>query len=679
MLVSKLCGTTAQRPNRKSHSILMGSVRFLLNRLAIASVISGSSLCYSQSLPIPDPAGSVQPSATSTAPGLKPLPQLDVDFLKEPPSPTTTGTQLNYWRPATPNPAPAVGNLLPDNSPQVDFHQPTNGQNVPGFVGIPSDTNGRSNSAADTTPQLGNASSSPEPWATEIVAEGQQFAAEGRWSEALTHYQTALRKHPDSRLILEHRQRARIQVDLRQRLSDAKYVHYALTDSPDYAVTSYNEVLSKIQAFHVDQPDWNAMAQHGLNALLTAFENSEFQQKLGGEGFARTQRATSELLRVNLSDYRVHSRAELLNLVGEVARLVQDKTGMPQSVVIHEFASSAISALDTYSSYLSPGHFDDVNSQIRGNFVGIGIELRAKEDCLEIVKVIPGGPADQARIRAGDRLLAVNGQQVIDIGGDPAADLLKGQEGSELTVTVETPEAKQYRLRIVRRQIEIPSIEQAEIVDADQGIGYIKLANFQKNTLAEFDYAMQMLKNRGMKALVLDLRENPGGVLDVSVTIANRFLTSGVIVQTRGRNPMENAVHPASAQNTWSLPLVVLVNEHSASASEILAAAIKDHRRGVVVGNRSFGKGSVQGIWSLSSGRGGIRLTTAKFYSPTGREIHLQGVTPDFTVQQVAKPSTDNQSSAAERNEEDLAMVAALKISRNQLTPTASATAGSAR
>lgn len=654
-----------QPDQRPTNSFLFSSLRFVLQRVAIASVLSSVSLCYSQT---------TSPEL-APAPGLKPVPKLDINFLNpsEQAAPTNTDG-LNFWRPASSsqNPAASSSNRNQSvNRPSIDFNQPTGDQTPVGYLNW-SENNTAATSSANNAPTI-------EGWAREILAEGQQYASQDRWGEALATYQTALREHPESDLILRHRQLARIHVDLEQRLADRKYVQYALSDTADYAFDSYNEILSKIQAFHVDEPNWDQIAKHGINALLVAFENKDFQNKLGGPSFANTHKATAELLRVNLENYHVASRNALLTLVRDIARLVEEKTGLPQAATIHEFSSSAISSLDTYSGYLSPGHFEDVTSQIRGNFVGIGVELRSKDDHLEIVKVIPGGPADQARIRGGDKLLAVNGQLVADIGGDPAADLLKGSEGSSLTVVVETPEEKQYRLRITRRQIEIPSIEEAKIVDQQDGIAYIKLANFQKNTLNEFDYAMQTLYKQGMKALVLDLRENPGGVLDVSVAIANRFLTGGVIVQTRGRNPMENAVHPASAQHTWSLPLVVLVNEHSASASEILAAAIKDHRRGTIVGHKSFGKGSVQGIFPLASGRGGLRLTTAKFYSPTGTEIHMKGVSPDFAVQQAAKPALETVEVGTPQNEEDVTMVAAMKIARNKLSPTASVPASPAR
>jgi len=188
-------------------------------------------------------------------------------------------------------------------------------------------------------------------------------------------------------------------------------------------------------------------------------------------------------------------------------------------------------------------------------------------------------------------------------------------------------------------KVTIPSVEGVRIVDPEQAVGYIRVTNFQKTTPRDFDAALWNLQQQGMKHLIVDLRGNPGGLLSASVEMADRFIKSGIIVSTKGRNPMEDFTHRAKATGTWRIPLVVLIDENSASASEIFAAAIADHQRGTIVGQRSYGKGSVQGIFPLNINGGGIRLTTAKFYSPKGREIHLHGVTPAVNVEHVAKPA----------------------------------------
>jgi carboxyl-terminal processing protease len=198
-------------------------------------------------------------------------------------------------------------------------------------------------------------------------------------------------------------------------------------------------------------------------------------------------------------------------------------------------------------------------------------------------------------------------------------------------------------LRLVRRHVDVESITRARIVDPTEGIGYIQLANFQKTSTDELDQAISGLQALGMRTLVLDLRGNPGGLLNVAVEIAERFIDEGVIVSTRGRASGQSQVLRAGGHARWRMPLFVLVDHDSASASEILAGALQDHRRATVVGDRTYGKGSVQSIFSLRSAPAGLKLTTAKFYSPLDRPYSEQGVTPDLPVKLrvAAKPRGD--------------------------------------
>jgi carboxyl-terminal processing protease len=512
-----------------------------------------------------------------------------------------------------------------------------------------SSNEGFGNSASATPVQPSPMVADSDPWVQTVLAEGQQLANGDRWSEALTIYQAALRKAPSNQTLLKQRQTARMHVDMRNRLADSKYVYFALTDSVEMAAAHLNEILLKIELNHIDQPNWSAIFQHGLNSLLVSFEDGEFQTKFIDPARSEQIVGLSDHLRSSLQAVTVRNHVELAGLVREVAAQTQRQLGVSSGVVLHEFASTAASALDTYSTFLSPGHFDDLNSQIRGNFVGIGVELRTKKDHLEIVKAIPGGPADRARIRGGDKMLAVNDQVVAEIGGDAAADMLRGADGSLVTVVVETPQGKQYRLKMQRARVEIPSIDETKLVDAAQGIGYIKLSNFQKNTPADFDRAISQLRQQGLRSLILDLRDNPGGALDAAVAIVDRFITRGTIVSTKGRSLAENMTYSAAPANyIGQLPLIVLINENSASASEILAAAVADHQRGTIIGQRSFGKGVVQTIFPLTSGRGGIRLTTAEYFGPSGRRVEMQGISPDLVVQTTARPALDAKAATSE-------------------------------
>jgi carboxyl-terminal processing protease len=209
----------------------------------------------------------------------------------------------------------------------------------------------------------------------------------------------------------------------------------------------------------------------------------------------------------------------------------------------------------------------------------------------------------------------------------------------ELTVSRGVENARSYRL--ARRHVEVESVAEAKLVDQAQGVGYIQLNGFQKSSLEELERAVENLQRQGMTRLILDLRGNPGGLLNVAVEIAERFIDNGVIVSTRGRAPGQSQVYRANSRAVWKMPLHVLIDHDSASASEILAGALKDHRRAVVVGERSYGKGSVQSIFSLRSAPAGLKLTTAKFYSPRNRPYSEQGVEPDLAVRSVARPTLE--------------------------------------
>ncbi len=275
---------------------------------------------------------------------------------------------------------------------------------------------------------------------------------------------------------------------------------------------------------------------------------------------------------------------------------------------------------------------------ISGNLVGLGLELRADRESLRIVRVIEGSPAQEGGLRDGDRILAINGVSTQGKDTDSAADLLVGQEGSlvRLTVRSASDDASVAReVRITRRRFEMPSVEDVHMVDSF--LGYIKLTGFQSRTAHELRRALHDLDRQGMQCLILDLRGNPGGLLQVGVEVADIFLESGPIVRTAGRNKTTGMPYMAKPENTWKTPLIVLIDEESASASEIVAGAIRDHQRGTIVGRRSFGKGTIQVILSVNSGQpglppAGLRLTVDKFFSPNNWPYSGMGVSPDILV-----------------------------------------------
>lgn len=455
-----------------------------------------------------------------------------------------------------------------------------------------------------------------------------------RWGEALQVYSDGLRTFPDNSVLRRRQLLAQIHYDLGRRYNDQSFRKTIQQSDVTSALAVYAEVLNKIQLYHVQSPDWRRLAELGAESLDVALHDASFRRFNAPALTDLQAAATSQLVQQTLTNFPVNNQQDAYVVTSSLARQLESRIGLQPAATVYEFIFGAMIALDPYSCFMTEGQFNETMSQIEGNFVGLGVELKTLPSKLEIVSVIANGPAGNAGLQAGDLILEVDGQWTEKVGSETAADLLRGLDGSTVSVTVQRGEASR-RFSMVRRQVDIPSVTDIRMLDS--GVGYIRITSFQKTTPRDFDLAMAQLNQSGLRSLIVDVRGNPGGLLSASVEIADRFLQSGVIVSTRGRNPLEDFVHRAVANGTWNLPLVVLVDENSASASEIFAAAISDHKRGRIVGTKSYGKGSVQGIFPLSVSGGGVRLTTAKFFGPGGEAIQNNGVKPDVEVHSVAK------------------------------------------
>lgn len=501
-----------------------------------------------------------------------------------------------------------------------------------------------------------------------LVDDGARLELDGRWGEALTHYEEALRQHPHVEELERGFQFSRIHYDLGRRYADGSFVDSLATLPERDALALYSEVLLMIQSHHVDEPNWKLLADRGATSLEVALSEPAFAERhLPGVDAERIEAFRDEL-RDRLTGMTVGSRHDAREATALAARLAQRQLGVPIGAAVMEYVCGATNALDEYTTFLTADQLDETYSQIEGNFVGLGVELRGDDGALLILRVIAGSPAERAGIRARDRIVAVDGRTTKELDVDRASDLLQGPEGSMVDVTLVAPGQAARVLRVKREQVEVPSVDDVKLIDDADGIGYMKLTCFQKTTSKDVDAALWKLHRLGMKGLIVDLRGNPGGLLNSSVEIADKFIDAGAIVSTRGRNHAEDFNYSAHRPGTWKVPLVVLIDGDSASASEIFAGAIRDHHRGTIVGARSYGKGSVQGIFSLSIARAGLRLTTAKFFSPDGHPFSRVGVDPDVIVQRVARPIDGEvafQSPDAE--EEDAFLSAALQAARQQL------------
>lgn len=471
----------------------------------------------------------------------------------------------------------------------------------------------------------------------DILLHGEQLEQRRHWSEALNHYEQAIRQHPDRQELEQRLDLARLHVDVARRYSDQSFLRSVRAMNRKAALDLYGEVLAKIHSHYVQVPNWRGLVARGVNALDVALAEPPFRDQIARDAQARLGAFRKEL-RGEFQARTIQDRNQARIFVARVADSARDRLGVSPAAVIAEFSCAAAGALDEYSSYLTGNELDEVFSQIEGNFVGLGVELKTEQGALIVVDVIPGGPADEAGIAAGDAIVAVNGQQTADVSADAAADLLKGEEGTSVEIELSSANGESRMARVARRRVDVPSVDRTRILDPDAHVGYFRLTSFQKTTTRDVDNALWHLYRQGMRSLIMDLRGNPGGLLNASVEVADRFLDKGIIVSTRGRNREETFDYVAHAEGTWRVPLVVLIDGDSASASEIFAGAIHDHRRGTIVGQRSYGKGSVQGIFPLDSHLAGIRLTTAKFFSPSGQPISRRGVQPDVPVTLAAKP-----------------------------------------
>ena len=509
----------------------------------------------------------------------------------------------------------------------------------------------------------------------EVLARGRQLETERRWGEALTHYEDALRQYPATRTIEQRLQLSRIHYDLGRRYNDRGFREALASMSGRQAIDMYSEVLEKVQDYYVDTPDWRRLGEFGVTALEIALADSQFlETNLPEMPAARVERLRRQL-RSRVPTARVDNRHTLIEVAWAAARLCREDLGLAEAATVQEFVSGATNSLDAYSAFLTAGQLNEVYSQIEGNFVGLGVELKSDNGALLIVKVITNSPAFRSGIVDGDRIIAVDGRSTADLSTDQAANLLQGKEGSYVTVTAVSDGHKPRLVRVRREHVEVPSVDDVKIIDAAYGVGYLKLTCFQKTTSRDLDAALWRLHRQGMKSLIMDLRKNPGGLLNTAVEVADKFVTRGTIVSTRGRSRQEDSTYSAREPGTWRVPLVVMIDGDSASASEIFAGAIRDFRRGRIVGSRSYGKGSVQGIFPLTLANAGLRLTTAKFYSPKGAAYSGVGVKPDVEVpHRVARVDLD--ASAAAGPETDDALEAALREARFQIGNRTPATTG---
>ena len=338
-----------------------------------------------------------------------------------------------------------------------------------------------------------------------------------------------------------------------------------------------------------------------------------------------------------------------IDLFGEVLEKINKEyvDEFNQSESMDSAINGLLQSLDPYSSYMSPKIFDEMQTETSGEFGGLGIEVSMEAGVVKVISPIDDTPASRAGLKAGDYIVKINDVQVQGKSLSEAVDLMRGPVGSGIELTVRRRgERKALTFNIIREVIQVQSVK-SEIID--ENIGYIRLTSFNDNSSDQIEKQIKKLKkDKNLNSFILDLRNNPGGLLSQAIKISDFFLENGEIVSTKSKKKSENRKWFAKKGDiTDGKTLLVLINYGSASASEIVAGALKDHKRAIIIGENSFGKGSVQSIIPLKN-RGAIRLTVAKYYLPSGKSISEVGVRPDIEVNEEGddfriKTDTDNQ------------------------------------
>ncbi|MBI3397650.1 MAG: S41 family peptidase [Deltaproteobacteria bacterium] len=324
---------------------------------------------------------------------------------------------------------------------------------------------------------------------------------------------------------------------------------------------------------------------------------------------------------------------ENLRIFTDVLSIVQDNYAeeVDPKNLIYGAIKGMLQGLDPHSSFMTSDEYKEMQVETKGSFGGIGIEIGIRDGVLTVIAPIEDTPAFKAGIKAGDKIVKIGDRHTKDMSINDAVKLMRGAKGTKVTIWIMREGLKEpQEFTLARDIIAIKSVKYRIL---EEGYGYVRIAQFQEKTVDDLENALNKLRDGELKGLVLDLRNNPGGLLQQAVAVTDEFLDSGLIVYTKGRSPGQDMKFEAKSEGTHPpYMIIVLVNGGSASASEIVAGALQDHKRAVILGTQTFGKGSVQTVIPLNDGSA-VRLTTSKYYTPSGRSIQAKGIEPDIVVE----------------------------------------------
>ncbi|MDO4585304.1 MAG: S41 family peptidase [Planctomycetia bacterium] len=472
-----------------------------------------------------------------------------------------------------------------------------------------------------------------------ILKEGANYEQEHRWGKAQDCYEKAIRRFPENVELQKRFNRSKMLNDIHRRFLDEDYVARVGGMSRENQEIFLRRTLEKYEMYYVLPISPNDIYRRAIFGLNLALSDVTFREKVVPNIPFRQIQGFQRSLQNRERSLPLSSREELMEAILAVTKECETTFQTKSSFFLMECVSGFVLSLDPYSTLLTPTQYREILATLAGNFVGLGVELQYQDGRIIIARSITGSPAEEAGILDGDAILEIAGKSTRGCSMDQVSHWLQGKGGTCVEMVVQTAENPPRKVEVERRRVVVPCVEKGKILPHTDGTAYVQILGFQNNTAKELDRVLWELYREGMKKLILDLRGNPGGLMQSAVETADLFVAEGVIVSTKGNQYREKShTFYAKKNGTWRVPLVVLIDEKTASASEIFAGAIRDHGRGKIIGSRSYGKGTVQGIFELGCEDFGIKLTTSLFYSPKGRKYHHAGVQPDLEVREMAKP-----------------------------------------
>jgi carboxyl-terminal processing protease len=481
-----------------------------------------------------------------------------------------------------------------------------------------------------------------------LRAKAEQHEKQGQWKEACEVYREILKQDRNRPLIKAQYRKCLRRLYQVRRHTDPTFQKEVLSLPYTQTLKIYSIVVSNLldSAVEKQKLELENLFRQGLEEFLLALKDPVFrQQYLPNVTASEIDTFQTALLKTWTKKKKITSLDAAIHHINSVALAAQKRLDLRPEVVVLEFACGACNALDDYTVYLTPGQLRELCASLKGETIGVGVLLSVVDNKVVIGEVLPNSPAADNGLERGDQVVSIGKKTTAGLTAAEAMELLDGEEGTLVDLVISRPNLAMPRMVSLRRQAlfirSVPLPEEGEI-------GYMQISCFQSSTVQEVESALVSLSSSGTKVLILDLRGNGGGLFDVAVEVTKRFIASGVIVYTQTQDSQKKDVHRANNSHLVTIPIVLLVDENTASAAEVLAGALKDHKRATLVGQTTFGKGYSQDVVRLTSAPGGasvggIRLTVARFFSPNGVSYTGTGVTPHFLVENQKGAAVDHQ------------------------------------